>query len=144
LGSISRLLFSFLGLIESEAKVFRLALIRIGLSILFLLLAWTLTLCGIGIITLALYLCLTKYLNPPVAALASGLIVLIVATAFAWIAKKFVSIRISGAKEIPWIKRSPLEVALFVLLAGFIAGASPRSREALSEGLVWLFRRDQT
>lgn len=141
MAGVSKLLFSLLGLIEAETKMFRSALIRIGLSLLFLVLAWTLMLCGIGIITSALYLFLTNYLNPPIAALASGLVVFIVAAVFVWIAKRFVSLRIAGTKEISWIKRSPIEVILFVLFAGFIAGASPKSREALTEGLVWLLRR---
>jgi hypothetical protein len=98
-------------------------------------------LCGIGIITSALYLYLTNYLNPPIAALASGLAVLILAGVLVLIAKRFLSLRVSGAKEIPWIKGSPIEIVLFVLLAGFIAGASPKSREALTEGLAWLLRR---
>ncbi len=141
MGSISRLLFSLLGLIEAETKVFRMAAIRIGISILFLVLAWTLMLCGIGIITSALYLYLTIYLSPPIAALTSGLAVLILAGVLVLIAKRFLSLRVSGAKEMPWIRGSPLEVVLFVLLAGFIAGASTKSREALTEGLAWLLRR---
>lgn len=141
MGDISRLLFSLLGLMEAETKMFRMAVIRIGLGILLLVLAWTLMLCGMGIITSALYLHLTSYLNPPMAALVSGLAVLILAVIFVLIAKRLVSLRISGAKEIHWTRGSPIEVVLFVLLAGFIAGASPKSREALTEGFLWLLKR---
>lgn len=119
-------------------------MLRLGISLLLLGMAWGFILIGLGFIIWALYLYLTNYLDPPISALASGFLILLIAGFQVWIARRLIRFRISSITNLSWVRLHPKEVTLVVLLVGFIAGSSPKTREALTDGLAWLLKRGQT
>ena len=139
-----KLIIALLQLLANESKVLRTVILRLGISLMLLGVAWAFVLIGFGFIVWALYLYLTNYLNPPIAALASGFLILFIAGVVVLIARSFTRFRISVPRKLSWVRHHPKEVTLIVLVAGFIAGATPKAREALTEGLVWLLKRGRS
>src|SRR5574341_1625024 len=123
-----KLIIPLLQLLLKESKTIRMVFLRLGISLLLLGMAWGFILIGIGFITWALYLYLTNYLNPPIAALASGFIILLIAVVQVLIAKRLSRLRISSPANLSWVRLHPKQVILVTLLAGFIAGASSKTR----------------
>ncbi|HLE25038.1 MAG TPA: hypothetical protein VI935_05245, partial [Thermodesulfobacteriota bacterium] len=72
-----KLIVTLIQLLVNESKLLRMVLLRLGLSFLLLGAAWAFMVIGLGFIVWALYLYLTNYLNPPIAALASGFLLLL-------------------------------------------------------------------
>lgn len=139
-----KLIVTLIQLLVNESKLLRMVLLRLGISFLLLGAAWAFMVIGLAFIVWALYLYLTNYLNPPIAALASGFLLLLVTGVLVWIAIRLTRFRISAPGKLSWVRHHPKEVTLVVLLAGFIAGATPKAREALTEGLVWLLKRGKS
>jgi len=136
-----KLIIPLLQLLLKESKTIRMVVLRLGISLLLLGMAWAFMLVGLGFIIWALYLYLTNYLNPPIAALASGFLILLIAGVQLLIVRRLTRFRIPSLASLSWVRRHPKEVTLVVLLAGFIAGASSKTREAFTEGLLWLLKR---
>ena len=140
---MTRLIIALLQLLVSESKTARKIMLRIGISFFLLSMALAFMVIGLGFIIWALYLYLTNYLDPPISALATGLLIVLLAGVMVFIARRLTRFRISLEGKLSWIRLHPKGVTLVVLLAGFIAGAAPKAREALTEGLLWLLKRGQ-
>src|SRR3970282_2627388 len=135
-----KLVVTLFQLLVNESKLLRMVLLRLGISFLLVGAAWAFMVIGLGFIIWALYLYLTNYLNPPIAALASGFLLLLVTGVLVRIAIRLARFRITAPGKLSWVRHHPKEATLVVLLAGFIPGAAPKAREALTEGLVWLLK----
>ena len=139
-----KLIIPLLQLLVSESKTVRKIMLRIGISFFLLSIALAFMVIGLGFIIWALYLYLTNYLDPPISALASGLLILLLAGVMVFIARRLTRFRISSMANLSWVRLHPKQVTLVVLLAGFIAGSSSKTRDAFTDGLAWLLKRGQT
>src|SRR3972149_3801307 len=86
----------------------------------------------------------SKLLRMVLLRLGISFFLLLVTGVLVWIAIRLTRFRISAPGKLSWVRHHPKEVTLVVLLAGFIAGAAPKAREALTEGLVWLLKRGKS
>src|SRR3989304_1640129 len=113
-----KLLVTLIQLLVNESKLLRMVLLRLGISFLLLGAAWAFMVIGLGFIVWALYLYLTNYLNPPIAALASGFLLLLVTGILVWIAISGKRLRIFAPGNLTCVRQTPAAVTLVVLLAG--------------------------
>ncbi len=139
-----KLVIALLQLFVNESKVLHTVKLRLGISLMLLGVSWSFVLIGLGFVVWAFYLYLTNYLNPPLAALASGFLLLFIAIVVVLIVRRLIRFRISVPGKLSWVGHHPKEATLLVLLAGFIAGSTPKAREALTEGLIWFLKRGKS
>jgi divalent metal cation (Fe/Co/Zn/Cd) transporter len=122
-------------------------LVSLVLVVVGVVVAWILTLVGLGLIVWSLYLYLTGFFNPPVAALLTGIVTLVVTMCILFCLRFFKINRGKRRKReittlFSWLKRYPLEATLLSLTTGLLIGISPDIRRALADGIVWFLRHN--
>jgi hypothetical protein len=122
----------------------RFSLARLALALGLLIVAIGLAIAGfIGLVD-ALYLYLLLHLSPPVAKLAIGLVLLLLAGALGLIARRLTrplpppkrSTTDGGdatAQALAWVQRHPGQSAVLAAVLGFCMGALPEARKAMSD-----------
>ena len=115
---------------------------RLALALGLLIVAVGLAIAGFIALVDALYLALLLYLDPPVAKLVIGLVLLLLAAILLLIARLLTRPlpqpqRVAadhGADEaLAWVKRHPGQSAVLAAVLGFCMGALPEARKALSD-----------
>ncbi len=146
MGAWAKLITIIRKLLEDNFRIFRLGLISLALGLVILGAVWALMLAGLGFIVWAFYLYLTTFLSLPIAALISGLILLLIA-GFLILSTRLLITRLMsqkkpGAPFFSWLRHYPKEAALAAVTAGFLAGVSSELRKELAESIVWLLKQN--
>ncbi len=133
-------------LLEDNFRIFRLGLISLALGLVILGVVWVLMLAGLGFIIWAFYLYLITFLSLPIAALLSGLMVLLVAGGLILSARQLITCLMSQKKPVApfvsWLRHYPREAALAAVAAGFLVGVSSELRKELAECVIWLLKQN--
>lgn len=87
MGSLADLLVTFLDLLEAEGRAFRTGLVKVGVIVALLGLVAILLVAGFGLILWAIYLYLRAGLPAAPAALADGIIAILVAGVLIWLSR---------------------------------------------------------
>jgi len=124
-----------------------LRLASIGISILIIMLVLALVLVGLGFLIWSLHLYLATILSPPSAALASGLLIIVVSLCLILCVKIMMTRTISrkGASTdllLSWLHNHPTETLLATIAAGVLVGVSSDVRRSIAESALWLLKQN--
>jgi hypothetical protein len=117
---------------------------RLAVAFGLLIVAVGLAIAGFVGLLEALHLYLLRHLSPPLAQLAIGLLLLVLATVLCLVARRLtrplpaparprIEDGDAGAQALAWVRRHPGQSAVLAAVLGFCVGAVPEARKAMSE-----------
>jgi hypothetical protein len=111
------------------------------------MLVFALMLVGLGFLIWSLYLYLATILSPPSAALASGLLIILVSLCLILCVKitmtRTISRKSVGADLLStWLQNYPTETLLATIAAGLLVGVSSDVRRSIAESALWLLKQN--
>jgi hypothetical protein len=146
-------------LMAGDSKLYRSVLVKLIWIILALGVSFALIFVGLGFIIWAFYLYLTSFLQAHIAALITGLVILLIVAALLF-GMKLLTVYVPGkskkraavhgtesgaiAEGLSLVRDYPGETLLAALAAGLLVGVSSAVRKVLTVAIVWLLTENSS